>query len=217
MIHHSQEFVRSSRQGIHRWRFAGILLLGVLLNFGLTPPVAMAKKSRQQDRPAKVMVNLPLERIRVSDGDTMVITWTERDKERVRVLGIDTPEVAHDNHFLTEDQSYGPQARSFAQERFAQAKRVQLLRAEETDGYGRTLGYFFLDGENYSVEVLKARLAYETVTHFGDNGFPEEAKACLEAAQVALEKGPLPFQKPYLFRRAMREKSKEGASAKGDS
>jgi hypothetical protein len=50
--------------------------------------------------------------------------------------------------------------------------------------------------------VLSARLAVETVSVFGDNGRPEEAAECLEAASKA---GPTPFEPPYLFRRRMRE------------
>ena len=38
----------------------------------------------------------------------------------------------------------------------AVADEVELLRAAETDGYGRTLGYFFVNGRNYSVLVVAA-------------------------------------------------------------
>ena len=199
-----------------RFRLALLLLLtaGVILG-GLFHDAGA--KGRRQTRPAGVRVVVPPDSIRVTDGDTMVIQWSGDDRERVRVLGIDTPEVAHDNHFLSEDQPYGPEASAFAHEAFARAERIELLRADRTDGYGRTLGYFFLDGRNYSVEVLRARLAYETVSHFGDNGLPEQARACLEAAHKALEKGPLPFEKPYLFRRRMREKAAAKAAAKADA
>ncbi len=182
--------------------------LCVLWSLCAAAGTAAAARGKPQPRPARVMVEVPPESLRVTDGDTMVIDWPGGDRERVRVLGIDTPEVAHDNHFLTEDQPYGPEASAFARKRFAAAHRIQLLRSDRTDGYGRTLGFFFLDGVNYSVQVLRARLAYETVSHYGDNGFPEEAKACLEAARKASEKGPLPFEKPHLFRRAMREKAR---------
>jgi len=187
--------------------FARVALLSLLF-LGVACSTALAQKSRVQNRPSLERVEVPVEKIRVSDGDTMVISWSEDDKERVRVLGIDTPEIGHENHFISEDQAFGPEASEFAKQLFAAAESIQLLRAEEADGYGRTLGYFFLDGENYSVLVVAARLAYETVKHYGDNGLPEEAEAVLAAWEIAQEEGELPFEPPYKFRQQMREKQK---------
>jgi len=78
----------------------------------------------------------------------------------------------------------------------------ELIRAAETDGYGRTLGYIFVNGRNYSVLVIAARYAVETVSHYGDNGLPAEAEAVLAASRAA---GPVSFEAPYAFRRRMRE------------
>ena len=62
------------------------------------------------------------------------------------------------------------------------ATQIELLRADIIDPYGRTLGYLFLNGQNYSVLVVGARLAAESVSHYGDNGFPDEAEAVLAGA-----------------------------------
>jgi micrococcal nuclease len=140
--------------------------------------------------------------VRVGDGDTVTILWSEDDRERVRILGIDTPEVAHPDYGMPFDQPFGREATAFAKGVFTVADEVELLRAAETDGYGRTLGYLFVNGRNYSVLVVAAGLATETVNHYGDNGLPEEAAAVLEAARTA---GPVPFEEPYRFRRRMRE------------
>ena len=51
--------------------------------------------------------------------------------------------------------------------------RCELLRSSTLDPYGRTLGYLFLNGRNYSVLVVQARLSAETVTFYGDNGLPD--------------------------------------------
>ncbi len=75
------------------------------------------------------------------------------------------------------------------------------------DENGKIAYVRFIDGKNYSVAVVAAHLAWESVSHYGDNGFPEEAKAVLAAAHAA---GPPPFEQPYLFRRRMRE-SVQGA------
>ena len=105
-------------------------------------------------------------------------------------------------HNLPYDQPFGREATGFAKGAFATATQVQLLRADQMDPYGRTLGYLFLNGRNYSELVVRARLAAESVSHFGDNGFPQEAQAVIEAARAA---GPLPFEPPHDYRRRMRE------------
>jgi endonuclease YncB( thermonuclease family) len=144
-------------------------------------------------------------RVTVDDGDTVLIRWAKDDTETIRILGIDTPETRHLEHDLPYAQSFGPEARAFAQGAFATATAIELLRAATVDPYGRTLGYLFLNGRNYSVLVVRARLGEESVTFYGDNGFPREADAVLAAAKEA---GPLPFEPPHLFRTRMREVSK---------
>ena len=161
-----------------------------------------AQEDRKQTRPAKVRVDVAVEKVRVQDGDTVVLDWGQGDRETVRILGIDTPETQNIEHNLPYDQPFGREAAGFARGAFATASSVQLLRAEQTDPYGRTLGYLFVNGKNYSALIVSARLAAESVSHYGDNGFPQESAAVLEAARAA---GPLPFEPPHEFRRRMRE------------
>ena len=159
-------------------------------------------EDRTQPRPSLERIPVDPALIDVGDGDTVVIRWSDEDAERVRILGIDTPEVAHPSMGWYDDQPYGPEATAFAEGVFAMAESVELLRAAETDGYGRTLGYLFVNGRNYSVLVIAAGYAVETVSHYGDNGLPEVADAVLAASR---EVGPAPFEAPYQFRRRMRE------------
>jgi len=140
-------------------------------------------------------------KLSVDDGDTVLIRWGDNDVETVRILGIDTPLP----HNLPYAQAFGEEASAFASGAFAAATEIELLRASTLDPYGRTLGYFFLNGRNYSVLVVAARLAYESVSHYGDNGFPEEAAAVLAASKSA---GPLAFEPPWEFRNRMRELSR---------
>lgn len=157
---------------------------------------------RVQPRLALEKVDVAPEQVDVGDGDTVVIRWDDGDDERIRILGIDTPEVAHPQYGWHFDQPFGPEAAAFAAGVFAAAETVQVLRAAETDGYGRTLGYLFVNGRNYSVLAVAAGFAAESVSHYGDNGFPEEAEAVLAASREA---GPTPFEPPYRFRKRMRE------------
>jgi endonuclease YncB( thermonuclease family) len=150
-------------------------------------------------------VAVPPALVSVDDGDTVVIRWGAQDAEIVRILGIDTPETRHVEHDLPFDQPFGLEARSFARGAFAVAREVEVLRAATLDPFGRTLGYVFLNGVNYSVLVVGARLAEESVTRYGDNGFPQEAARVLEAAKAA---GPLPFEPPGQYRARMREVTK---------
>ena len=155
-----------------------------------------------QSRPSLQRISVDPNLIDVGDGDTVIIRWSVADTERVRILGIDTPEVAHPSLGWYDDQSYGPEATAFAEGVFAMAESVELLRAAEADGWGRTLGYIFVNGRNYSALAISAGYAVETVSHYGDNGLPELADEILAASR---EVGPVPFEAPFRFRRRMRE------------
>jgi micrococcal nuclease len=160
---------------------------------------------KPQTRPHSLRVPVDPTLVQVDDGDTVVVRWSKDDVETVRILGIDTPETRHPEHDLPYAQALGPEARAFARGAFAAATRVELLRARTIDPYGRTLGYVFLNGRNYSVLAVKARLAAESVTFYGDNGLPREAAEVLAAAKAA---GPLPFEPPHAFRARMRDVSR---------
>lgn len=158
---------------------------------GLVAPTNAAESER---------VKVPKALIALDDGDSVAIRWPE-GVEVVRILGIDAPEVQHLEHDLPFAQPFGEKAAGFLEGCLAVADEVVLLRSGQKDPYERTLGYLFLDGKNYSLLVLRARLAVENVSHFGDNGLPEEAAAVLEAAKAA---GPVPFEAPHRYRRRMK-------------
>lgn len=172
-------------------------------------PAARANESRPaplpQTRPHGLRVPVDPAKILMDDGDTVDIRWSKGDLETVRILGIDTPETRHLEHNLPYPQDFGPEARAFAKGAFAVASEVELLRSSTLDPFGRTLGYVFLNGRNYSVLVVRARLAAESVTHYGDNGLPKEAAEVLAAAKDA---GPVPFEPPHQFRARMRDVTK---------
>lgn len=157
---------------------------------------------KPQPRPHGLRVPVDPARILMDDGDTVDIRWSAGDLETVRILGIDCPETRHLEHNIPYPQDFGPEARAFAKGAFATATQVELLRSSTLDPFGRTLGYLFLNGRNYSVLVVQARLAAESVSHYGDNGLPKEAAEVLAAAKAA---GPVPFEPPHQFRARMRD------------
>jgi endonuclease YncB( thermonuclease family) len=176
---------------------------------GPAPPAARANEARPapkpQTRPHGLRVPVDPAKIFVDDGDTVDIRWSKDDLETVRMLGIDCPETRHIEHKLPYPQDFGPEARAFAKGAFAVATEVELLRSSTLDPFRRTLGYVFLNGRNYSVLVVRARLAAESVSHYGDNGLPKEAAEVLAAANAA---GPVPFEPPHQFRARMRDVTK---------
>jgi endonuclease YncB( thermonuclease family) len=172
------------------------------------------RERKPQTRKSMERVSVDPAKVRVGDGDTVDIDWGAGGHETIRILGIDTPETQNPDHNLPYGQSFGEEARGFAKGAFAAAQKVEVLRTPQLDPYGRTLGYVFLNGVNYSVLIVRARLAAETVSHYGDNGFPRESAEVLAAAKGA---GPVPFEAPHLFRQRMREVSeamRKGAAAK---
>jgi endonuclease YncB( thermonuclease family) len=158
--------------------------------------------AKAQTRPHGQRVKVDPALVAVEDGDTVVIKWPDAGAETVRILGIDTPETRRLEHNLPFDQPLGKEATAFARGAFAAASEIELLRCPTLDPYDRTLGYLFLNGRNFSIMVIKARYSTETVSHYGDNGLPEEAALVKEAAK---EIGPLPFEPPHLFRARMRD------------
>jgi 5'-nucleotidase (lipoprotein e(P4) family) len=154
-----------------------------------------------QVRPHGQRQAVPAAALQMDDGDTVSIRWSAADVETVRILGIDAPEIRHFEHDLPYDQPFGRDAAAFARARFTRATKIEILRASTLDPYGRTLAYLFIDGRNYSLDILAARLAIESVSAFGDNGFPVEAAAALAAAKQA---GPVAFEPPHVYRARMR-------------
>jgi len=199
-------------------RALGFLLVAGLLGLATTirgqvaaPPAGpeVSKKAartpaKPQTRPSGMKVRIDPATIEIDDGDSIIIKEKGHEPETVRILGIDTPETRHIEHNIPFDQEQGPAAKAFAQGAFAAATEVELLRASTLDPYGRTLGYLFINGKNYSILVIRAHLAAESITPYGDNGFPEIAKEVLATAKEA---GPVSFEMPYQYRNRMRSLS----------
>ena len=184
--------------GAHRF-------IGIAVLLAVATSVAPAQTPQKpQPRPHSSRVAVPPALLQVDDGDTVSIRWSDKDEEIVRILGIDAPETRHVEHNLPYAQPFGEEARAFSLGAFTAAGRIELLRAGTVDPFGRTLGYLFIDGRNYSTMIVRARLAAESITQFGDNGFPKEAAEVMEAARA---QGPLPFEPAHVFRARMRELS----------
>lgn len=90
----------------------------------------------------------------VFDGDTLRLD----DGRRVRLLGIDAPETAHEGRAA---EALGDAAKSALAELAPRGTRLGLrLEAERRDRYGRWLAHLVLgDGTNLQAELLRRGLA----------------------------------------------------------
>ena len=97
----------------------------------------------------------------VSDGDTIVLS----DDRHVRYIGINAPEIAHDNQ---KAEAFGYAAKKYNQS-LVLSKKVRLEFDKEThDRYGRLLAYIFLaDGTFINKKMIEKGYAY--VLHLRPN------------------------------------------------
>lgn len=87
--------------------------------------------------------------IRVVDGDTIILNGNER----VRLIGVDTPETVHPQKPV---EYYGKEASAFTK-RMCEGKKVRLeYDWQKKDRYNRTLAYVYLeDGTFLNAEIIK--------------------------------------------------------------
>jgi micrococcal nuclease len=89
---------------------------------------------------------------RVVDGDTIRVDWNEQN-ERVRYIGVDTPETVHPRKAV---EHFGPEA-SEANRRLVEGKTVRLVfDVQQRDRYGRLLAYVYLpDGTFVNAALIE--------------------------------------------------------------
>jgi len=86
--------------------------------------------------------------VKVIDGDTVDISMSGRT-ERVRLIGVDTPETKKPN---TPIQCFGPEASKHISELLPVDTAVLVQRdIEARDPYGRLLGYVYRTSDNLFV------------------------------------------------------------------
>ena len=124
------------------------------------------------------------------------------DGKPIRILGIDTPETKSPSVGIMEDQPYGPAAAESTRVMMSDATLLEWV----PDGYGyygRQLAHVLVDGELLAVKLLEMGLAYENVSYFGDNGFPDLADRILQASLTA---PPPRFEPPHRWRKKHQQK-----------
>ena len=89
----------------------------------------------------------------VYDGDTLVLS----DGRKVRLLGINTPEVRHKGN---SGDAGGEEAKQWLKNKLSYAKVRLVTDVEKTDKYGRTLAHVFTENKDHiNLQLIEAGLA----------------------------------------------------------
>jgi micrococcal nuclease len=97
--------------------------------------------------------------VRVVDGDTIVVS----PNEKVRLIGVDTPETVHPKKAVA---CFGKEAKQFTRDA-VEGKTIRLVldkvntKRRHRDQYGRTLAYAYLaDGTMLNAELIRQGYAH---------------------------------------------------------
>ena len=97
--------------------------------------------------------------VRVIDGDTIVVS----PNEKVRLIGVDTPESVHPKKVVA---CFGKEAKQFTRDA-VEGKTIRLVtdaintKRHHKDRYGRTLAYAYLpDGKMLNAELIRQGYAH---------------------------------------------------------
>jgi len=121
--------------------------------------------------------------VRVVDGDTIVVRISGAE-ERVRLIGIDTPESVDPRSPV---DCFGPEASAAAKALLPEGTAVRLVRdVEARDRFDRLLAYVYLADDDTFVNLALAEQGYADVATFPPNvAHTDELVAAVSAARDA--------------------------------
>ncbi len=103
---------------------------------------------------------------KVSDGDTFWVTYPSGKEEKIRLIGIDTPEARKTGR--TDVEFFGKEASAYAKSLLLN-KRVRLeFDVQKVDRYKRTLAYAYLESGEM-VNSLLVKQGYARVATYPPN------------------------------------------------
>lgn len=113
--------------------------------------------------------------INVTDGDTIKVKLSDGREDKVRYIGINTPEM---------DQPFGEEARS-ANQALVAGREVRLVRdVRERDRYSRLLRYVYVDGLFVNAELVRMGYA-QAATYPPDVAFSDYLVSLQHEAEAA--------------------------------
>ena len=164
---------------------AALLACGVLSASGCAASAgdAVGQQSTRPE-PTAALVGAAATVVEVVDGDTVVVDIADQT-ERVRLIGIDTPEV--DGGFLPAE-CYGEEASAFTKSLLPVGTEVRLTRdAEARDRYSRLLAYIHRTDDGLFVNLEIAVRGYAEALVIEPNTM--HAPAFYRAASTARDRG----------------------------
>ncbi|MBP2422206.1 thermonuclease family protein [Microbacterium imperiale] len=127
---------------------------------------------------APVVLGVSAEVTAVVDGDTIDVR-TAAGTERVRIIGIDTPEIGRDG---AADECYAQEAREYVNDALY-GRTVTIYpdpTQDDVDRYGRLLRHVLVDDRSIAQDTLVAGMGYEYTYDA-----PYEGQGAHKAAQEA--------------------------------
>ncbi len=96
--------------------------------------------------------------LHVIDGDTLSIVFDDGHSEKLRLIGVDTPETKHPKKKV---QEFGKEAFEFTRTSLEwQTVFLQIEKQNYRDKYGRLLGYIRLDGQEKTFNQILIEKGY---------------------------------------------------------
>lgn len=182
-----------NRRNCFRATVFSILILFSLTVTGCKPPADSSKKEKK---------TAPAETERVDyviDGDTLILA----SREKIRLLGINTPEIKKSHGGLMQgvEQPWGRDGANYLK-RLLDGRKVGLeFDGERTGKFGRLLAYVILDGENVNLRLV--RLGYARFNDYGkkikyDSEF-RQAESRARVRNLGLWEGKGRFKAPEYY------------------
>ncbi|MGH7214421.1 MAG: thermonuclease family protein [Tepidisphaeraceae bacterium] len=103
--------------------------------------------------------------VRVADGDTITVRSNDGRETRVRLIGVDAPELHHDDGSPADH--WADRAAGYVRGRLEGKSIILLVGPTETrDRYGRLLAYVYLnDSDNVNLDLVRDGQAYADRRH----------------------------------------------------
>ncbi len=213
--------VRTYRRRLWFARLLAVLLLASILTLRSVSCKSGANPTPSCDSQPATLVDDDYARyngltsncVKVLDGDTIDIDLPDRKAAkpkaytRIRLWGIDTPEIAHPQ-FNKPAMYFGCEAAEFARKLMAGKKvTLELIQGKTRDKFGRLLAYVYLpDGRLYNSQAIADGYAYAEIRfkHFRlDEYIHLESQA--RKKLLGLWKGITPEQLPHWYPRSKLE------------
>jgi len=140
--------------------------------------------------------------LRVIDGDTIEVNYRGKP-ETVRLLHVNTPEPVHPDK--KQNIPMGNVASDYAKKRL-QGKSVEIeFEGSRRRRDGRLLGYVFVDGKNFNLELVKKGLSPYYSKYGSSNKYDKDFR---EVEKIAQKNSSNIWGNPELTRKYLRLKSK---------